>query len=253
MKTIAVICSKGGVGKTTTVSAVGAGLVRKGFKVLVIDTDAQCNLTYSYGITSAPFTTLELLTGSATALDAVQHTAQGDIIPAKSLLSVADQLLQETGKEYKLREALAPLNGVYDYVLIDTPPSLGILTINALTACDSVIIPVQADAYSLQGVGQLANNQIDAVKKYTNPALKIDGLLITRYKARTTLAKELRAMLEATADQLGTKLYATPIRECTALQEAQVLRKTIYEHAPKSNASADYMALVEEITEDGKE
>lgn len=243
---IAVSNQKGGVGKSTTANALGAYLFHKGFKVLYVDMDAQGNLSYSMGASNKNISSLEVLTGTATAREAIVQTPQGDLIPASPALASADAILTETGKEYKLREALEPLLGEYDYIIIDTPPAIGTLTINALTACNSVIVPAQADIFSLQGIGQLVQT-IQTVKKYCNRNLSIKGLLITRYNARTVLSKDMTDLLEDTAQKLQTKLYQTKIRECTALKEAQASQQDIYIYAPRSNGTADYTAFVEEV------
>lgn len=244
---IAVINQKGGVGKSTTASAIGAGLSLKGFKVLYIDMDAQGNLSYSLGAAGKSQNTFTVMTGRGSAAAAIAHTAQGDIIPSDPALASADALITNTGKEYRLKEAIEPLKKEYDYIIIDTPPALGVLTVNALTACDSVIIPAQADIFSLQGIGQLVMT-IQAVKKYTNRGLKIKGIVITRYNARTVISKDMAEMLKETAGSLHTRLYNTRIRECTALKEAQAMGKDIFTYAPRSNGATDYKALVNEIT-----
>ena len=198
METIAIINQKGGVGKSTTASAIGGGL---NSKVLHVDLDPQCNLSYLMeanisGLTQA--SALDVLQGNASAADAIQHTAQGDIIAASPALSGADIVLTATGKEYRLKEALEAIVGEYDYCIIDTPPALGILTINALTACNGCIIPAQADFLSLQGIGQL-HGTIETVKKYCNPGLKVYGIVLTRYSARAVISREVTAMMEETA------------------------------------------------------
>jgi chromosome partitioning protein len=133
--------------------------------------------------------------------------------------------------------------------VIDTPPSLGVVNVNALTACTGAIIPAQADIYSLQGISQL-NSTIEAVKKYCNPSLSIMGIVLTRFNGRSIIRREVAEMLEQTAEQLHTKLYKSRIRECTALVESQATRQTIYKYSPRSNATADYTALVNEILEE---
>lgn len=247
MKTISIVNRRGGVGKTATAHAVGAGLALKGYKVLYIDLDSQCNLTYDVGAKPAPLTSMEVLSGTATAEEAIQHTEGGDIIPASPSLAIADTAIEGTGKEHRLREAIEGLE--YDYIIIDTPPALGVLTVNALTASDSAIIPAQAEVHSLQGIA-LLYEAIEAVQKYTNPNLKIAGILITRYNGRAILSKDMRANLEDTARELGTKLYSTPIRECIAIKEAQAVQRDIYSYAPRSNATKDYSALLEELIEE---
>lgn len=247
---IAIINQKGGVGKSTTAHAIGAGLLLRGRKVLYIDLDAQGNLSYTLGADSTGLTglsALEVLEGQATASKAVQHTPQGDIIASSPALAGADTILTAVGKEYRLKEALEGLQ--YDNIVIDTPPALGILTINALTACHGCIIPAQADIYSLHGISQLYSS-IQTVRKYCNPALKVMGILLTRYSARAVIGREVAEMLEQTAGQMHTKLYRSRIREGTAIKEAQAVKMDIYSYAPRSNAASDYTALVDEIMEE---
>ena len=245
-KALAIINQKGGVGKSTTALAIGAGLSLKGYSVLFIDLDAQGNLSYTLGADTKGYNAMGVLERPETAKEEIQHTPQGDIIASSPKLAGADKLLEETGKEYRLKEALDSLQGAYDYIIVDTPPALGILTINALTACTGAIIPAQADIYSLQGIAQI-NSTIETVKKYCNPSLSIMGIVLTRFNGRSIIRREVAEMLERTAEQLHTKLYTSKIRECTALVEAQATKQNIYSYAPRSNATADYKALVDEI------
>lgn len=246
MKVISIVNRRGGVGKTATAHAIGAGLSHRGYKVLFIDLDSQSNLTFDTGAIASDKTSLELLQGTATATDAIQSTPSGDIIPASPNLALADMLLQDTGKEYRLKEAIAPVKRKYDYIIIDTPPALGIITTNALTASDTVIIPAQAEIHSIQGIA-LLSEAITAVKKYTNPALKIAGIVITRYNGRAILSKDMKENLYRTAELLKTKVFSTPIRECIAVKEAQALRQDIFTYAPRSNATKDYNAVIDEL------
>lgn len=248
MKVITIINQKGGVGKSTTALALGHGLQAKGENVLFIDLDAQGNISYTLGGDTAGYNSLGILQRPETAGNEIQRTGLGDVIPSTPALSGADNILTATGKEYKLKEALEFISKKYkyDYVVIDTPPALGILTINALTASDYAIIPAQADIYSLQGIAQL-NNTIQVVKKYTNPKLKVLGIVLTRYNARATLTKELTGLLESSAMELETKVFKTRIRENIAVKEAQAVRQNLYEYAPNSNGSKDYTALTQEV------
>lgn len=248
MKTIAVINQKGGVGKSTTVLSIGAGLSLRGLKVLFVDLDAQGNLSHTMGAECAGLSglsSMDVLGGSADAKSAIQCTVQGDIIASSPALAGADTVITATGKEYRLKEALGTIAD-YDYIVIDTPPALGILTINALTACTGCIIPAQADIYSLQGISQL-HGTLQTVRKYCNPTLRVTGILLTRYSSRAIIGREVAEMIEQTAGQLGTKLYSVKIRECTAIKESQACRKNILTYAPKSNAAADYSALIDEM------
>ena len=248
MDVLAVINQKGGVGKSTTALAVGAGLTLKGYRVLYIDLDAQGNLSYTLGAATSGLTAMDLLQGESPQAT-IQKTEQGDIVASSPSLAGADTIITATGKEYRLREALEPLSGLYGYCIIDTPPALGILTVNALTACTGAIIPAQADIYSLQGISQL-HTTIETVKRYCNPALTIKGIVLTRYNARAVISREVADMIEQTAGQLRAKLYNAKIRECTAIKEAQATQQSIYSYAPKSNAAADYTTLVNEILDE---
>lgn len=246
MQTIAIINQKGGVGKSTTALAIGAGLTLEGYSVLYVDLDAQGNLSFTMGATTQGYNSLGVLQRTETIKEEIQHTEQGDIIASSPTLAGADTVITETGKEYRLKEALEHISGEYDYCIIDTPPALGILTVNALTACNGAIIPAQADIYSLQGISQL-NGTIQTVKRYCNKDLSIMGIVLTRYNSRSIISREVAEMIEQTAEQLSTKLYGSKIRECIAIKESQATRKNIFAYAPRSNASTDYKALVKEI------
>lgn len=249
MKVYAVVNQKGGVGKSTTALAIGAGLRKKGYSVLFVDLDAQGNLSYALGADTRGYGALGVLQRPETAKEELQRTAEGDIIASTPALAGADAIITETGKEYRLREALESLQGDYDYCVIDTPPALGILNVNALTAAHRAIIPAQADVFSLQGIAQL-NATIETVKKYCNNNLSISGIVLTRYSARSIISREVAEMIEDTAHQLKTKLYKAKVREATAIKEAQAVKQNIFSYAPKSNAVADYEALLEEILGD---
>lgn len=244
METVAIVNRKGGTGKTATAQALGAGLIKKGYSVLYVDLDSQTNLTYGLGASSGGLDVMDVLAGNASAQEAIQNTPQGAILTGAEALAGADSVLTDTGKEYRLKEALDGLP--YDYAIIDTPAQLGVLTVNALTAADSVIIPVQADALSLQGIGQLSKT-IAAVKKYCNPALYIRGILVTRYNGRAVISRDMLSNIAEAAAQLKTRLYSTPIRECVAVKEAQASQQDIFQYAPRSNAAADYAAFINEF------
>lgn len=249
-KCIAIINQKGGVGKSTTAEALVAGLTLKGYKCLAIDLDAQGNLSYTSGASTDGATALGVLTGEVKIEGAIQHLPSGDIIAANKALAGADAFIKDTGKEYKLKEALENIAGEYQYIIIDTPPALGILTVNALTACDSVIIPAQADIYSLQGIEQLAET-MKPVKKYCNPNLSIEGILLTRYSPRSVLSREVAELAEQLANKLGTKLFKTTIREAVAVKEAQISQQSLFDYAPKAKVTEDYRAFIKELL--GKE
>lgn len=243
MEKIAIVNRKGGVGKTATVQALGAGLQLRGYSVLYVDMDSQGNLTYGFDTEQRKPGCMDVLTGAASIANAIQHTPQGDIVAGTDALALADTAIDGTGREYRLRKALDNL--AYDYCLIDTPAALGALTVNALTAATNAIIPVQADLYSIQGLGQLSK-AIETVRKHCNQQLKTSGILITRYSGRSILSRDMRSNLDEAAAILHTKLFRTAIRECVALKEAQVSRQDIFQYAPKSNAAQDYSAFIDE-------
>lgn len=248
-KITAIINQKGGVGKSTTSQSLAAGLSLKGFKVLLIDMDSQGNLSFSVGANKAAVSVLEVLKQEAAAADAIQTIGNLDIIPASISLAGADMQLVEMGKEYRLKEAIEPLKEKYDYIIIDTPPALGILTINALTAADNIVIPSQADIYSVDAIGQLYNT-VRAVQQYTNKGLSIKGILLTRYSDRTILSRDLADMIQRTAEQLNTKLFKATIREAIGIKEAQAQKQDIFAYSGNSKVAGDYMQFIDEFLED---
>lgn len=245
-KIVSVINQKGGVGKSTTSLSLAAGLSFKGYKVLLVDMDAQGNLSLSVGANKAAVTILEVLKKEAPMAAAIQHIGELDIVPAALTLAGADMTITEMGKEYRLREALEPLKSDYDYCIIDTPPALGVLTVNALTASTGVIIPAQADIYSVDAIGQLYGT-IQAVKQYTNKELVIEGILLTRYTDRAVLSRDIADMMKQTAEGIGTKVFDTTIREAIAIKESQIRQQDIFTYAPTSKVATDYMGLVDEF------
>lgn len=249
MITYAVINQKGGVSKSTISAVLLSGLKKRGFRTLAVDLDAQENLSFTVAAdTNTRENTHRLLTEKCSVPDLIQHTEYGDIISASKSLSGADTFIIETGKEYRLKEALEQISDNYDYIILDTPPALGILTVNALTAADSVIIPAQADVYSLQGIAQLADT-IQVVRKYCNPDLKIEGILLTRYNARAVLNRDIANMMQKQAENLQTKVFQTTIREAVAVREAQISQKSIFDYAPKANVTEDFHQFIDELLE----
>lgn len=237
----ALTCEKGGVGKTTTAEALGDGLRERGRSVLTIDADPQTNITAAMSADRSKPTLYDVFMGECSAADAIQTTGRGDLIPGDRNLALIH------GSPRQLRDALQPIRGRYDYIVIDCPPSMGTLSINALTAADAAIIPVTGDAYSLQALGNIRAT-IQTVQERSNPALRISGLLITRYVGRTVVNQELARMIEDAAAKLNTRAYKTKIRECTAIRTAQANRQGIFEFAPRSNAAKDYAAFIDELT-----
>ena len=249
---ISIINQKGGVGKSTTAHALGTGMAMRGYKVLFVDLDGQGNLTQTLNADDTKYSVLDVLLGRISAEDATYSTNVGDILTSNPSLAGADTLIVEVGKEFRLKEALETVQDKYDYIILDTPPALGILNINALTASTGIIIPAQADIYSLQGIDQLMGT-VETVKKYCNPALTIKGILLTRYNPRTVLTRDITEIIQYKARELGAMFYSQPIRENISVKEAQVSRTNIFSYAPKSNAAEDYRSFLDEVLEVGHE
>ncbi len=250
MKRIAVINQKGGVGKTTTTTNLGAGLAMKGYRVLLLDMDPQANLTVH--VDKRPDlesnTLTSLLLEDAPLQDLVQPTTLPNlaVVPADTSLAGVEQVLaNRIGRETILREALEAFPGAkdFDFVLFDCPPSLGVLSANALVAADHVVIPMQAEYLSLQGMAKLME-VIQLVQKRLNPQLKVACVLPCMLDARTNLSTEVLREIEA---HFGNLLAKSRIRNNVKLAEAPSFGRTIFEHAPDSNGARDYEAFATEL------
>lgn len=254
MKTIVVANQKGGIGKTTTATALSSILSKKGYKTLLIDADAQGNSTDTYRAEIEGKATLYdvLLEDDRISLqDAIQNTDSGYIVASDPLLRKADEILNGSiDGLYRLQDAICELKG-WDYVIIDTAPSMGSLLYNSLISANEVVIPITADRYGLQGLAQL-NQTIQSIKKRQNQNLKIKGLLLVKFNPRTNLSKEVKKSLEDIADQMDTILFETTIRESTKAKEAQAARKTLIDYATNSTTAIDYQNFIDELIKDGK-
>ena len=243
---IALTNQKGGVGKTTTSCALISGLTAKKKKVLGIDLDPQGNLGFSLGIEIEECATIyDAFKGQADLNDIIHKTPYGDVVPSNILLSGAELEFNRPGREFLLKDLLKTVSGKYDYVVIDTPPALNILTVNAYVASDALIIPMVPEILSLLGISQIKET-IDSVKKFYNPGLNILGILLTKYNGRLNLAKEVHEMSESIAAQLGTKVFDTKIRSSVSIAEAPAHGESIFEYSPKSNPAIDYTLFVDE-------
>lgn len=255
-KTIAIANEKGGVGKTSTTFNLGYALAEQGKRVLLVDLDGQANLTMLAGVDFPSWqkaTICELLAAmvdeDAEVLEHVQdfilRVGKLGVIPSKEKLAdVANALVGVTGREYILGELLAIVKRGYDYILIDCKPSVDVLTVNALAAADSIIIPTNADALSLKGVETLAEH-IAKVRKRINPQLAVDGVLVTMLDERTRNAREALSIL----DNIGrsVNIYKARIPFSVKMRESVMKSKSIFEHAPRSAVAAAYMTLCEEF------
>lgn len=250
MRTLAFLNQKGGTGKTTSTVNVGAGLARKGKKVLLVDMDPQAALTYSLGVKAHELdrAIYELLKGETTLEDVPIDRRGLHLIPANLNLSGADlELAGMPGREFLLQEALSANEVYYDYILIDCPPSLGLLSVMSLTYVGEVYIPLQTEYLALQGLARLTET-VETVKKRLNPGLEISGILATRFDSRKVLNREVLAKIQ---EHFGTKVFKTTIRENISLAEAPSFGKTIFEYKPESHGAEDYEKLCREILRRG--
>jgi len=247
---IAVTNQKGGVGKTTTCVNLASSLAAVNRRVLIVDMDPQGNATTGCGVDKGTLetTTCDVLLGDAAAKDAIRTVEQGgfSILPGNSELTVAEvRLLQEIGREMRLRQAVEPVRGLYDYILIDCPPTINMLTVNALTAADSALIPIQCEYYALEGLSALLET-IKQVRNTVNHGLRIQGLLRTMFDPRNKLANEVSEQL---LRHFGDKVYDTVIPRNVRLAEAPSFGVPAMFHDPGSSGAKAYMALAEEVVE----
>lgn len=250
-KVVSVSNQKGGVGKTTTTGAISAVYTKKGFRVLAIDLDPQGNLTFSVkGDSELSASIYDVLKGDVKPQHAIQHVEACDLISSNILLSSTELEFTDSGREYLLRDVIEPLKYYYDYIFIDTPPNLGILTINAFTASDYIIVPVLSDIFSLQGLAQL-HESVEHIKSYCNNKLKFAGILLTRFNPRTILGKEILGTAEMVAKSLNIPLFKTRIRSSVAVCEAQSAQRSLLKYSRNNPAAKDYVSFVEELIERG--
>lgn len=245
---VAVTNQKGGVGKTTTAVNLAACLAELDRRVLLIDLDPQANATTGSGIDkdALELSSCEVLLGEARVMDAIVpiENAGYELVPTNPDLTAAEvRLLQEIGREMKLRQALDPVVDMYDYIFIDCPPSINMLTLNALTASNGVLIPIQCEYYALEGLSSLLET-VRQIRHSVNQRIGIEGLLRTMYDPRNRLANEVSAQL---IKHFGDKVYATVIPRNVRLAEAPSFGVPVLLHDPRSTGSKAYMELAREI------
>ena len=262
-KVISISNHKGGVGKTTSAINIGAGLNKLGKKILLIDLDPQANLSQSLGLTDQdchlPLCCQKLAKQKRTIYGALRgeyklqpiEIVKGlDVIPSTLDLSGAEvEMSGEAGREYILRELIEPIRASYDYILIDSPPSLGLLTINSFTASDEVFIPLQAQYLALQGLTKLLE-VIDKIKKRLNKELRVGGVFITQFDSRKVLNRDVVATIEA---HFKDEVFKTRVRDNIALAEAPAQGLDIFRYNPKSYGAEDYLSLSKEILKKSKQ
>lgn len=247
-KVIAIATQKGGTGKTSTAHVLGLGLAHRDKKILLIDLDPQTNLTLAAGAENTRPTIHEVLTKETKAAEAIIKKDLLDIIPGSEDLAGADLEFNKTGREYFLQEALESVKRKYDFIIIDCPAALGLLTVNALTFADSVIIPCGADLFNIQGFAQL-NDTIKVVQKYSNKKLKIAGLLVTRVRAGVNLSKEFTEELDRITKKQKIRLFKTQIREGVAIPRYQSKGEDPFITEKKAGVIADYNNFIDEFME----
>ena len=251
-KVISLINQKGGVGKTASTNAISACLKHKGFKVLSVDFDPQGYLSFSMGADTREHSTIyDVVKHNIKARYAIQKSNVVDIIPADALLGNVEREFTGPGTEHMLRDCLRTVSPLYDYILIDSPPELGLLSANAVIASDVVLIPGLADGYSLQGIIQV-HETILRIKQAFNPTLTIGGIFLVRYYPREALSKTTKETAQLLAEHLNIPLLDTTIRHSNVISKAMTtLQKDILEYAPHNNAVQDYVSLVDELFERG--
>ena len=237
---------KGGVGKTTSALNIGAYLAEAGKKTLLVDFDSQGNMSSGVGLSNEKPTIYEVMAGQVTAAQAVRHTAVNglDAIPASVDLSgAAIELVGQEERDFFLKKSLAPLKDKYDYILIDCPPSLGILTLNGLAAADAVLIPMQCEYFALEGISLLLQT-VKNVQKTTNTSLTIGGIFFTMYDSRTRLAQEVVSQVKA---YFGNAVFNTIIPRNVRLSEAPSHGMPICKYDPNCQGARSYKSLAEEV------
>lgn len=247
MKVIAIASQKGGTGKTTTAAAISCWAAEHGRRTLAVDLDPQGSLTHILRGNGMAPGAYELMTGAAGASQVFQtNDGLPDLVSASLQLAGADaEFSAKPGRDFFLKRALEKESDRWDLAVIDTPPTLGTLLVNALTAADKVIIPLQADTFAVQAIYQLTET-IDQVQQYCNRDLEIAGVLLTRYSGRTVLSRDLREDLEEKCAALHLRLLS-PISEGIVVKEAQTMQQSLFAYAPKSKPAQEYSSIIEEM------
>lgn len=246
-KIIAVCNQKGGVAKTTTACALATGLAKRGFRVLMVDTDSQRNSTAVYRAQSEGVATIHdlLFTRGIDPMMCVQRTEVGDIIASDSLMAKDDANMNGVRESLILNKALAPFMDLYDYIVLDHNPGQSGIMNNVLTAANDIIIPMQTDTFSLDGAADLAE-RINSIKEFTNRELRVAGILITFYNGRTRSARAFLNEKDVLGRAFDTKVFDAKIRRSQAISDANNQRMSIFDYDPNGNGAVDYNAMIDE-------
>lgn len=243
MKTISIMNHKGGTGKTTSSINIGAGLAKKGLKVLLLDIDSQANLTEGLGKGDPELSVYDSIRENKK-LPILNVSENLDLVPSSiDLLGAEMEIVSKIGREQILHKLLKPIRSEYDYIIIDCPPSVGLLTVNAMVASDTILLPLQGEYFAYKGVDRLLGI-VNEVRDNLNDKLEIGGVFITQINPNRILTKTI---VEKLTEDLQDKVFDTKIRINVALAEAQLQGQSIFDYAPDSNGAKDYEMLVEEI------
>ena len=244
---IAITNQKGGVGKTTTALSLTAALHERGETVLGVDLDPQGSLGFSAGLDIENIVTIDdVFKGRHTVEEAITETGVGDILPSNILLSTAELELNMPGREFLLRDALRKVEKEYDYIIIDTPPALNVLTFNAYVAAEQLIIPMAPEILSLLGISQIRDT-VETVRRYYNPELEVLGILLNRYSSHLILNREVEEMAQDIAKKLGTRVFRNKIHAGVAVAESPAHGESVVTYAPGSKPALDFQSLLNEI------
>ena len=256
---IAIANQKGGVGKTTTTINLADALRHIGYRVLVIDLDPQGNTTDTYGaVSDGEYSIVDVLNNECKTAESIQHLPMGDIVPGdKVLTSELDHFSSRMGREKLLKKKLKEVDEDYDFIIIDTPPTLGLYMINALTAADGCVIPLQAERYSISGLGELFDTVQQIKENELNTDLEIYGTVITKFDTRNGLDKQLLEGLPQIAEQYGFRNFNSYIRVSQEVKKAQnmnfeegeEINRSLFDNYPSSNAAKDYVDFTKELLE----
>ena len=244
---ITVTNQKGGVGKTTTASALVCGLRQRGAKVLGIDLDPQGNLGFTLGLEIGEGkTAYDVFKGTCTMEEAIASTEYGDVLPSDIMLSAAEVEFTAPRREFMLSDLLTGVRDRYDYVIIDTPPALNILTVNAYVASSGLIVPMEAEVLSLVGITQLQET-IETVRATFNPHLKVLGILINKFNGRLTLSKDILEMAQVVAEQLDSRVFEAKIHRGVGVAMAPAHGQTVLTYQPDSRPAQDFQSIIDAV------